>query len=527
MRRTTIAAAAVLLASGAVLGWAMPRHQAPETRDGERLFSWVSELVATHFVDSLDQSDIYERAARGLITQLHDPYANIFPPQKSEDFDVTYEGKYAGIGLLLEDADTGVQVSKVYPHTPAERAGVMAGDRIVSVDGKDMKRAHIGDVSRATRGVTGTPVTVRFARPGVKEPLDFKMIRALVHIPAVPYSLITPDSVGYLPLQRFSESSAREVGSALIDFSQHNVRGVVLDLRGNGGGLTDQAQTIANFFLSRGQQVYSVQTRDSTERYYATSSPLAPGIPLVVLVDRYTASASEIVAGALQDHDRALVAGERSFGKGLVQTARTLPDGWIVVMTTGRWITPSGRSIQRPERDVGRRALAADSLARDTTRDTLHRPMFHSDAGRTVFGGGAITPDVALTDDTLTTGEQALVKALSPKSRDFFASLHDLEDSLRPTVKSDFKEPLSWRLSVLARLKARGVNLSPDVVAGGAAYLDRVIEGNVAQEIFGDSAAGRRAIARDGEVQWAITALKRARSQGELLSAAVSRPNKG
>ncbi|HKV72686.1 MAG TPA: S41 family peptidase [Gemmatimonadales bacterium] len=525
MRRTTVAAAALLLASGALLGWAMPRHQAVD-RDGERLFSWVSELVATHFVDSLDQSDIYEKAARGLITQLHDPYANIFPPQKSEDFDVTYEGKYAGIGLLLEDADTGVQVSKVYPHTPAERAGVMAGDHVVSVDGKDMRHAKIGDVSTATRGVAGTPVMVRFARPGVKEPLDFRMVRALVHIPAVPYSLIVSDSIGYLPLQRFSESSAREVGAALLDFSQRNVRGVVLDLRGNGGGLTDQAQTIANYFLSRGQQIYSVQTRDSTERYYATSSPLAPGVPLVILVDRYTASASEIVAGALQDHDRALVAGERSFGKGLVQTARTLPDGWIVVMTTGRWITPSGRSIQRPERDVGRRALAADSLAKDTTRDTL-RPIFHSDAGRTVLGGGAITPDVTLADDTLSSGEQALVKVLSPRSRDFFASIHDLVDSLRPVVKSDFREPLSWRQSILARLKARGVTLSPEVVAGGASYLDRVIEGNVAQEIFGDSAAGRRAVARDPEVQWAITALKRARSQGELLSAATTRPNKG
>lgn len=526
MRRTTIAVAAALLASGAALGWAMPRHASAKDEDGERLFSWVSELVATHFVDSLDQSDIYEKAARGLITQLHDPYANIFPPQKSEDFDVTYEGKYAGIGLLLEDADTGVQVSKVYPHTPAQKAGVMAGDHIVSVDGKDMRRGTMADVSRATRGVAGTTVTVRFQRPGVKEPLDFKMIRALVHIPAVAYSLITPDSIGYLPLQRFSESSAREVGTALLDFSQHNVRGVVLDLRGNGGGLTDQAQTIANFFLSRGQQIYSVQTRDSVERYVATSSPLAPGVPLVVLVDRYTASASEIVAGALQDHDRALVAGERSFGKGLVQTARTLPDGWIVVMTTGRWITPSGRSIQRPERDVGRRALAADSAA-SAARDTTARPIFHSDGGRIVLGGGAITPDVALQDDTLSTPEQALIKALSPKSREFFASVHDLVDSLRPILKPDFAEPPAWRQSVLAHLKTRGVTIAPDVVSGGQEYLDRVIETNVAQELFGDSAAGRRSLARDTEVQWAIAALKRARSQGELLSAAASKPNKG
>jgi carboxyl-terminal processing protease len=175
---------------------------------------------------------------------------------------------------------------------------------------------------------------------------------------------------------------------------------------------------------------------------------------------------------------------------------------------------------------VGRRALALDSAARDTTRDTA-RPVFHSDAGRTVFGGGAITPDVALLDDTLTTGEQALIKALSPKSRDFFASLHDLVDSLRPIVRPNFTESPAWRQSMLARLKARGVTLNPDVVAGGAAYLDRMIETNVAQDIFGDSAAGRRAISRDSEVQWAIAALKRARSQGELLSAAVTRPNKG
>jgi len=525
MRRTTVAVAAVLLASGAALGWAMPRHAA-QGEDGERLFSWVSQLVATRFVDSLDPSDIYEKAARGLLGQLHDPYANLFPPQKSEDFDVQYEGKYAGIGLLLEDADTGVQVSKVYPHTPAQKAGVMAGDRIVAVDGKDMRHASMQDVSSATRGLAGTPVAVTFARPGVREPLDLKMTRALVHIPAVPFSLVTADSVGYLPLQRFSESSAREVGAALLDFAQHDVRGVVLDLRGNGGGLTDQAQIIANYFLNRGQQIYSVQTRDSTERYFATSSPLAPAVPLVVLVDRYTASASEIVAGALQDHDRALVAGERSFGKGLVQTARTLPDGWIVVMTTGRWITPSGRSIQRPERDVGRAALAADSAAQDTAHPSP-RPTFRSDGGRLVLGGGAITPDVTLAQDTLTTGQQALFKALSLHSREFFASLHDLVDSLRPVLKPDFREPEAWRASVLAHLKTRGVTVAPELVAGGGAYLDRVIEGDVAQEVFGDSVSGRRAIARDPEVQWAIGALRRVHSQGELLSSASLRANRG
>ena len=436
---------------------------------------------------------------------------------------MAYEGKYAGIGMLLEEGDSGALVSKVYPHTPAEKGGVIAGDRIVAVDGKDMRRAKVEDVSKVMRGLAGTAVAVRFARPGVRETVDLHFTRALVRIPAVPFSLVT-DGIGYLPLQKFSESSAREVGTALLDFTRQNVHGIVLDLRGDGGGLTDQALTIANFFLGRGQSVYSVQTRDSLEQYGTTSTPLMGQVPLVVLVDRYTASASEIVAGALQDHDRALVVGERSFGKGLVQTARTLPDGWIVIMTTGRWLTPSGRSIQRPERDVGRAGIAADSAPRDSTKP---RPIFHSDEGRIVLGGGAITPDVAVPFDTLSTGEQALVKVLTPHAHDLFGTLHELVDSLRPGLTSNFQPQAAWRESLLERLQSRGVTVSPDVSRGGADYLDRLIESQLAQEVFGDSASGRRGIARDPQVQWAIQALKRAHTQDELLTTAVAHANKG
>lgn len=520
------ARAVALLASAAAVGWAMPhRAQSP---DGARLFGWVSRLVASDFVDSLDQSEIYAKAARGLLTQLHDPYANLFPPQQAEAYDIQYQGRYGGIGLLLEDGDSLVQVSKVYPHTPAQRGGVMAGDRVLAVDGHDMRGAKVGDVSRLTRGPAGTTVSVRFGRPGVAEPFEVNLTRARVEIPAVPYTLVTPDSVGYLPLQRFSESAAREVGSALLDFAQRHVHGVILDLRGNGGGLTDQAQIIANYFLGRGQEIYRVQTRDSLERYVAASAPLAPAVPLVVLLDRYSASASEIVAGALQDHDRALVVGERSFGKGLVQTARTLPDGWIVVMTTGRWLTPSGRSIQRPERDVGRAALAADSAARDTTHAAPRpAPLFRSDSGRVVLGGGAITPDVTLPADTLSAGEQAVVSALSPHSRELFASLHDLVDSLRPALRSDFRPSPRWRASLLAGLQARGVRVSPAVVAGGQSYLDQLIEVDVASELFGDSASGRRRLARDRDAQWAIGVLARVRSQADLLSRAAPHGNRG
>ena len=327
---------------------------------------------------------------------------------------------------------------------------------------------------------------------------------------------------GYIPLQQFSENSTLEVQSALRRLQGEGMQSLVLDFRGNGGGYTDQALAIANFFLPRGAEIYSVRTRDSIpERYYATRNPIAPDVPLIILTDGYSASATEIVTGALQDHDRALVLGTTSFGKGLVQTVFPLEDGWVVKMTTGKWFTPSGRSIQRPDRDVGNAKQAAKD--EETPVDSLaERPSFRSDAGRVVYGGGAITPDVMVKYDTMSTVDAVLAKAIAPKSQDAYLALYELALDLRSKVQPDFQVTQQWRDDFYRRLGARGVALDRAQYDSARRYVDRLIGNRLATMAFGDSTAKRRTVEEDAQLRRALELIQQGRTQKDLLSLASS-----
>ena len=256
----------------------------------------------------------------------------------------------------------------------------------------------------------GTKVNVRFVRPGVAQPIEHKFSRAEIHVPAVPYALMLDPKIAYVPLQTFNETAADELQASVDRLVKQGAKGIILDLRNNPGGILDQGLSVADLFLKDGQQIASVRGRQGQpQTYVAHGNQHVQGVPLVVLVDNYSASASEIVTGALQDHDRALVVGTTSYGKGLVQTVFPLDGGWALKMTTAKWYTPSGRSIQRD-----RKAHTAGAVDEDQAPDSLEkesvkkdRPMFKSDAGRTVYGGGGITPDVIVPEDTASTPEQA------------------------------------------------------------------------------------------------------------------------
>src|SRR5207253_1070807 len=219
------------------------------------------------------------------------------------------------------------------------------------------------------------------------------------------------DKVGYIPLDRFNETAAQEVQEAVRSLQKQNVRGIVLDFRGNPGGILDQSLAISNLFLKDGQEIASIRARNGeTQPYVAHGVPSLPTTPLVVLTDEYTASASEIVAGALQDHDRALILGETSFGKGLVQSVYKLDGGYALKLTTAKWYTPSGRSIQRERKIIDGRIVDEGPDTTVTEATKLKRPAFKSDAGRTVYGGGGITPDLIVDGDTLTAPEQQFIR---------------------------------------------------------------------------------------------------------------------
>ena len=487
-------------------------------RETARVFDQVFGLVSSRFVDTLGTDELYVRAAKGLLNELDDPYAALVSPREMEEFTVGTAGRYGGIGLLIEDHEGKFTVSRVFPNTPGEQAGVLPGDMVIAIDGKPTKGWEFGDVTGSLKGTPGTRVTVDFARPGVAEPVQMKLTRAVVRIPSVPYAMMLDEKTGYIPLQQFSENSTTEVQSALDRLLDGGMKSLILDFRGNGGGYTDQALAITNLFLARGMEIYSVRDRDGTaERYYATRDPVAPTLPLVILTDGYSASATEIVAGALQDHDRALILGTTSFGKGLVQTVFPLDDGWVVKMTTGKWFTPSGRSIQRADRDVG----TARHEEAPETDSLLNRPSFRSDGGRVVYGGGAITPDVIVRYDTMTTAESELAKAIAPKSQDAYLALYDLVMHLKSQVRPDFVVRPEWRADFYARLGSRGVTIDRAQYEAGSRYIDRLIGTKLASVAFGDSTAKKRAVRDDAQLARALQMITQGETQKELLELAA------
>lgn len=512
-RRAAIVGAVFLpLVAGAFL------VETAQQRAGPRLFDQVLSLVSDRFVDSVGSSELYERAARGLVRELQDPYAALYSPKELQDFTRTTGGRYGGLGMLVEDQEGTVVVSKVYPHTPAEGAGVREGDRIVGVESQSTHGMKLTQVTDLLKGTPGTTVRVRFSRPGVTDPIDVTFTRAVVHIPAVPFALMFDGKVGYIPLQQFNETAAAEFEQAVQRLSGEGARGLVIDLRGNGGGIVDQAIAISNLFLRGGQEIASVHARGgATQMYVAKGAPIAPTIPLVVLTDGYTASASEIVAGSLQDHDRALLLGTTTFGKGLVQSLFPLDGGWALKMTTAKWYTPSGRSIQKDRKFIdGHLIDVPDSMETDSARRA--RPAFRSDGGRIVYGGGAITPDVVVRPDTLSSVEQDFLKAVTPKSQAFYVTLYDYALSLEPAVHPDFAVTQPWRDELYRRLSTAGVTVSRPLYDSATSEVDRLLGDRIARLAFGDSTAKRRELPDDVQLERAIEIIRKGETQSDLFA---------
>ena len=488
-----------------------------------RLFEEVLTRVANFGVDAVPPDSLYSLAARGLLRRIGDPYAELYSPEQLADFQrESLRNGYGGMGMLVELVRDTATVMKVYAGTPAAGAGVRVGDRIVEVDGQKVTGLPLDQVTSKLLGPAGTTVHVVMARHGQGAPVRIEAQRALVHVPVVPYALMLENGVGYVPLDRFSESSAQELADAVRDLRERGAKSYVIDLRGNGGGSLDQSIRISNVFLPRGAEVLRVVYRNAPQELYrAEDKPIVTTEPVVVMTDEGTASASEIVAGSLQDHDRAVVVGSPSFGKGLVQDLFPLDGGWALKLTTGRWFTPSGRSIQRPRKVLPDGSFAPDDTMPPSDSALRARPVFHSDAGRPVYGGGGITPDVLVREDTLNAAERALLRALStrPSASNQVLSEYTLE--LMSGVGRDFSVGGAWRDEVFRRLQKDGVRVDRPTFDAGATLLDRMLEQRVSALAFGDSASFRRNVPRDRQLQTALEVLRGASTQAQALAKAT------
>jgi carboxyl-terminal processing protease len=370
-------------------------------------FEHVALKIHQNYVESMDSKLLMDRAIDGMF-QILDPHSTYFEKKQFDELMIQTEGKFGGLGIQISIRDKVLTVMTPIPGTPAERAGIQSGDQILKINSKSTAGITIDEAVGKLRGEPGTDVTINVRRRGEKD-LDYKITREIIHIKAVPYYGVFNDSIGYVTLKTFSEDAGKEVGKAVRELLKRKIKGIVLDLRYNPGGLLPQAIEVAEKFLPQKSLVVYTRGRmqNQNHEYYATENPVLPqDIPMIVMVNYASASASEIVSGAIQDWDKGLIVGDTTFGKGSVQSILPIDEDHHLKLTTAFYYTPSGRCINKPENGIrGKGAKNDDNEDADseegekgkqTPKDTSVKKdttTYKTNKGRTVFGGGGIVPD--------------------------------------------------------------------------------------------------------------------------------------
>jgi carboxyl-terminal processing protease len=399
------------------------------------------------------------------------------------------------------------------PGGPALEAGIQTGDRIIQVNDKPLHDATVEEAQKALRGAPGSVVKLTIERPGVTAPLKFALTRREIRVRSVQHPMMVANGVGYVALSIFSEESAPDLRRAIDSLRAAGMTSLIFDMRGNPGGLLDQGVGIADLFLDPGQRIVSMvgRTPESSRTYVDREPQRWATMPVTVLVDSNSASAAEIVAGALQDHDRALLVGRTTYGKGSAQNVFPLGSAGAVKLTTALWYTPSGRSIDK------RRAAQADSASGDTTKA---RPRYRTDDGRTVLGGGGITPDVILPTVGIVTSDTVFTRALDSQIPQFRDALTDYALSLKASgaiKQRDFAVTPEMRAELLRRMRSRGITIDAKTYDAAGSLIDRVLGYEVARYVFGENAEFARRLKDDPGVAAAIKLTAGAGSPKALL----------
>lgn len=391
---------AMMLVLGAVAFWGFKSGDSRSFQIAKNLdvFNSIVKELDLFYVDTINPDKTIREGIDAMLYSL-DPYTEYYPEDDQSELEQMLKNSYGGIGSIITwDAKLKRSViAEPYEGMPAATSGLKAGDVLMAIDGKDLAGKNNQEVSEMLRGQVGTGFKLTVQRPGTEKPLDFDIVRRSIQLPIIPYYTVLDNQIGYINLSTFSGNPSKEFKLAFLDLKKKGITSLVIDLRNNGGGLLDEAIEIANFFLPRGKVLVTTKgkIKQASNTYKTLREPLDLDIPLAVLVNSSTASSSEILAGSLQDLDRAVIVGNRTFGKGLVQTTRMLPYGGTMKLTTSKYYIPSGRCVQaidyKHRNEDGSVGRIPDSL---TT-------VFHTAAGREVRDGGGVTPDIEVKQDKL------------------------------------------------------------------------------------------------------------------------------
>ncbi len=368
-------------------------------------FMDVLKVVRSYYVEEVDTEKLITGAIQGMLEEL-DPHSVYIEPQQLKKITEEFQGSYQGIGIEFIIQNKVITVVAPIAGSPSEDLGIKPGDQIIKIEGKSAYGITDTEVQKQLKGPKGTKVTVTIRRPGLESPFDLTITRDRIPIYSVMASFKINHDIGYIYVGRFAQTTADEFDKAYRELESQGMKALLLDLRGNTGGYLDQAFQMADRFIEGRKKIVFTKGRipESNTEYFSTGKGATHKIPLIILIDKGSASASEIVAGAIQDWDRGLIVGETSFGKGLVQTQVPMNDGSALRITTARYYTPSGRLIQRSYDDGLYEYYANgydESLQQDETEDQKDKPVFHTSTGRTVYGGGGITPDIKIPNKSI------------------------------------------------------------------------------------------------------------------------------
>jgi carboxyl-terminal processing protease len=486
-----------------------------------RTFTRVYQVIEQNYADPLDPdaaifgvSNSTLGAIPGMLRTL-DPHSNFFDPHSYALLREQQQGRYYGVGMTIQGTagklgKMETMVLEPIPGSPAFRAGLRPGDIIVGVDGRPTEGLDTTQVASLLKGPKGTTVHVAISREGSDQPLDFAIVRDEIASRTVDDAFLIRPHVAYIHISGFSETTNQELTDALNKLNSNALEGLVLDLRGNPGGLLQEAVEVSDHFLQKNQLIVYHYGRQSREmRYYATKGDGGNEYPIVVLINRMTASAAEIVTGALQDHDRALVMGEPSFGKGLVQTVYPLSANTGLALTTAHYYTPSGRLIQRNYSNVS----LYDYYYHYDQKSEPHSEIRWTDGGREVYGGGGIMPDVLIPEPKLNPTQQTL------EQRNTFFDFGKYYLAIHKTIPRDFAPDGQTLEEFSQYLKQDGIAVSAQDLNANRQYISDHIHAQLVSVIYGSNEGDRISVGFDPLVQTAVGNLDRARQ----LTAATRR----
>ncbi len=476
-----------------------------------QLFSEVLQKLKQNYVTDLSDEELIEAAINGMLGST-DPHTTYFTQEQFRDFTTSTRGSFGGLGIQIDKIGEFITVVSPIEGTPAYRMGITAGDRIIKVDDESIVGVTTDESIKKMRGPVGSTVVITISRPGIAEPIDFTIVRENIKIKSVPYSFKMDNGVGYIRISQFNENTTTELRTALADLEEEGIRGLIIDLRFNPGGLLDQAVDTVNEFIGHNKLVVETKGRTRQEALYTRYTTKERDYPIIALVNEASASASEIFAGSLQDWDKGLVVGKNTFGKGSVQQLIPLSNGNGIKITTSYYYIKSGRCIHKMSND---RLLLGENLSQEDLQkedDDNHNHVYYTSRGREVYGGGGITPDIEIDNDLLTRfGIELRRKNVFFNYAVDYLVDHDRQISLDPKITPEiFSDFLRYTESL-------DISYSQADLDSTRSFIENSIKSELVRKVHGDLQAYKITLSGDNQLQKAVSLFDRFRDLDEMF----------